>query len=184
MSYKNIEDAKKNAKEYREKNKEKIKKYQDEYRILNGDEIKKQRKPYIDNYNNRPDVKEKRRLQRLARKDIRNKMLMDRYHKDPNYRIVVNMRTRIGIALRQYKDLKKTFSTLELLGCSIDEFVKFIEAKFTEGMTWDNYGEWHIDHIKPCVSFVLTDMEQQKLCFHYTNLQPLWQHDNLSKGSK
>ena len=51
-------------------------------------------------------------------------------------------------------------------------------------MTWDNHGEWHIDHIKPCASFDLTDADQQRECFNYTNLQPLWAKDNLSKGAK
>ena len=60
----------------------------------------------------------------------------------------------------------------------------FLEAKFKEGMTWENHGEWHIDHIKPCVSFNLLDENEQKKCFHYTNLQPLWASENLSKGCK
>lgn len=51
-------------------------------------------------------------------------------------------------------------------------------------MSWDNFGEWYIDHIKPCCSFDLTDIEQQKKCFHYTNLQPLWAIDNLKKSGK
>jgi hypothetical protein len=55
---------------------------------------------------------------------------------------------------------------------------------FTEGMSWDNYGEWHIDHILPCSSFDLADIEQQKICFNYKNLQPLWAEDNLRKGAK
>ena len=51
-------------------------------------------------------------------------------------------------------------------------------------MTQKNYGEWHVDHIKPCASFDLTDPKQQEICFHYTNLQPLWAIDNIKKGSK
>jgi len=52
-------------------------------------------------------------------------------------------------------------------------------------MTWSNYGKgWHIDHIKPCASFDLSNPEQQKICFHYTNLQPLWAIDNIKKGAK
>ena len=84
--------------------------------------------------------------------------------------------------MHYYKDLKKTFSTLELLGCSIDEFVKFIEAKFTEGMTWDNYGEWHIDHIIP-VSYGL-NAEEVIALNNYINLQPLWARDNLRKSNR
>ncbi len=61
-----------------------------------------------------------------------------------------------------------------------------LEKQFKEGMTWENHGlyGWHIDHIIPCASFDLTDLEQQKKCFHYTNLQPLWAKENLIKGVK
>ena len=61
---------------------------------------------------------------------------------------------------------------------------KWIESQFVDGMSWDNHGEWHIDHIRPCASFDLTDPEQQKECFNYKNLQPLWAKDNLSKGDR
>jgi hypothetical protein len=61
-----------------------------------------------------------------------------------------------------------------------------LQSKFKEVITWENHGKYagHIDHIIPCASFDLTDPEQQKKCFHYTNLQPLWAHENLSKGAK
>jgi len=71
-----------------------------------------------------------------------------------------------------------------LLGCSISFLKIFLEAKFKEGMTWENHGEWHIDHIKPCASFNLLNDDEQKKCFNYTNLQPLWALENLSKGFK
>jgi hypothetical protein len=74
---------------------------------------------------------------------------------------------------------------IDLLGCTIPEFMVHLEAQFVEGMAWNNYGPvWHIDHIRPCASFDLTDLEQQKLCFHFSNLQPLLAQENLSKGSK
>ena len=74
------------------------------------------------------------------------------------------------------KNLKKSKSSIELLGCNVDFLKEYIESKFTSGMSWDNRGihGWHIDHILPCASFDLSDPEQQKQCFHYTNLQPLW----------
>ncbi len=74
------------------------------------------------------------------------------------------------------KNLIKAFSTIELLGCDINFLKEYLESKFTKGMSWENYGQagWHIDHIKPCASFNLSNLEEQKTCFHYTNLQPLW----------
>jgi hypothetical protein len=75
---------------------------------------------------------------------------------------------------------------LELLGCSLEQARKHIEHQFKEGMNWGNCGfrGWHIDHIIPCSAFDLTKIEEQKKCFHYTNLQPLWAKDNLRKSNK
>ena len=78
----------------------------------------------------------------------------------------------------------KSKRTLELLGCDLEFFKNYISNLFTEGMTWDNYGEWHIDHIKPCSLFDLIDHSQQEQCFIYTNLQPLWAIDNFKKSNK
>ena len=78
----------------------------------------------------------------------------------------------------------KAARTAELLGASIPEVWNHLEKQFQPGMTRKNHGLWHIDHIKPCVTFDLSDPEQQKKCFHYTNLQPLWAFDNISKGKR
>jgi len=100
-------------------------------------------------------------------------------------KIAQNMRSRLRNALK-YKNIKKTGKTLDYLGCTIEECKKYLESKFKDGMTWDNYGlyGWHIDHILPCISFDLTDIENIKRCFNYTNLQPLWWYENLSKGGR
>jgi hypothetical protein len=102
---------------------------------------------------------------------------------DPIYKIKKNLRRRI---LHAIKDNYKSDKTMNLIGCSIEEFMKYIETKFQVGMTWENHGVngWHIDHIVPCSSFDLREDKQQKQCFHYTNLQPLWAKDNWSKGDK
>ena len=96
-------------------------------------------------------------------------------------------RKRIRCAI-QNTGQKKTTSTTILLGCSIQELRTHLESLFTEGMMWVNYGrgigKWSIDHIKPCVSFDLTDLEQQMQCFHYSNLQPLWFEENSRKGAR
>ena len=79
----------------------------------------------------------------------------------------------------------KSGSAVRELGCSIEEFKKYIESKFQPGMTWRNHTRrgWHIDHVRPCKSFDLQKISQQCECFHYTNLQPLWWRENLSKGA-
>jgi hypothetical protein len=112
-----------------------------------------------------------------------NKRNSKRKKTDPQYKLRVNMARRILLAI---KGFSKSKSTLELLGCTMDQLKQYIETLFKPGMTWGNHGNfgWHLDHIIPCSSFDLTDVEQQKKCFHYTNLQPLWAKDNIKKGSK
>lgn len=100
---------------------------------------------------------------------------------DPVYVLIRRERVRVYDAL---KGIRKSAKTETLLGCSYDFFRGYIEGKFVENMAWDNIGEWHIDHIRPLSSFDLTDIEQQKQAFHYTNQQPLWAIDNLKKGAK
>ena len=102
---------------------------------------------------------------------------------DPEFKILKTLRTRLWHALKNQKADKK-YRTKQLTGCELPFLKGFLEAKFTEGMSWENHGEWHLDHIKPCCSFDLKDDEEQKKCFHYTNLQPLWAQENLSKGGK
>ena len=102
---------------------------------------------------------------------------------DPEFKLLKNLRCRLYHALKNQKADKK-YRTKQLTGCELSFLKGYLEAKFKEGMTWENYGEWHVDHITPCCSFDLMKEEEQKKCFHYSNLQPLWAHDNLTKGSK
>jgi hypothetical protein len=99
------------------------------------------------------------------------------------YRIASRLRNRI---LRALKKGYKSGHSIELLGCSIEFLKTYLENLFEEGMTWENWSRkgWHMDHIIPCASFDLTKEEEQKKCFHYTNLQPLWAKDNLEKHTK
>lgn len=100
---------------------------------------------------------------------------------DPEFKLLKTLRSRLATALRS-KNANKSKSTKELTGCDILFLKGYLEAKFTEGMSWENHGDWHVDHIRPCCSYDLTIEEEQKKCFHYTNLQPLWAKENLSKG--
>lgn len=108
-----------------------------------------------------------------------------RYDNSPQERAKALLRSRLAEVLRKAKAIK-TESALSLLGCSLSEFMKHIESQWEVGMNWDNRKRdgWHIDHIRPCASFDLTDPEQQRICFHYTNLQPLWAADNFRKHDK
>lgn len=101
----------------------------------------------------------------------------------PQYAIAAKLRGRVLSAVRAQGG-KKLTSTMELVGCTISELILHLEGQFKDGMTWKNHGVWHIDHRKPCASFNLLDPEEQRKCFHFSNLQPLWGVDNLKKGSK
>lgn len=83
----------------------------------------------------------------------------------------------------RYAGKKKDCRSLDILGCSIEYAKQFLADKFSEGMSWNNHGEWHIDHIIP-LSSAGNNLKLLKNLGHYTNLQPLWAHDNLSKNAK
>lgn len=102
---------------------------------------------------------------------------------DPNFHMTSKLRCRLYLAVRN-AGTRKSAPTAELLGCSVEEFCRYIESKFTAGMSWENRSEWHLDHIKPCSKFDLTKPEQQRECFNFTNIQPLWKLDNLRKGAR
>lgn len=102
-----------------------------------------------------------------------------RYNAKQEVRLAHNLRSRLRTALlHNYK----SGSAIGDLGCSIAELEAHLERQFKPGMTWANYGEWHIDHIKPLAKFDLTDRVQLLAACHYSNLQPLWAIENLSKG--
>jgi len=135
------------------------------YREKNKEAVKRRKKEYYGKYGNE-------QAKAWQRKQMNN----------PEFRIKKNLRGRIYVALKREV---KSDSTMALLGCTIEEFRKYFESLFTKGMNWEKYleGGIHIDHIIPCKFFDLSDPAQQKKCFHYTNLQPLWGLDNLRKGA-
>lgn len=101
--------------------------------------------------------------------------------KNESFRISQNLRSRTRLAI---KNNQKAGSAVKDLGCSIEYLKQYLESQFKLGMSWENYGsEWHIDHIKPLSKFDLTNRLQFLKACHYTNLQPLWAKDNLSKGA-
>ena len=114
-----------------------------------------------------------------ANKEKRNKQDRKRRANDPVFRMIGSLRSGLSRAMN---GTSKHAPTLELLGCTPEHFRFHLEQQFTDGMTWSNYGEWHMDHIIPCASFDQKDPEQQRICWHYTNYQPLWAEDNLRKS--
>ena len=162
----NAEKKKEYDKAYYQQNAEKRKEYQKAYREQNAEKNKEYKKAW-----DKQNADKRRIYERNKRKT------------DPNYKLTQNLRTRVRETLN---GKSKSKNTLKLLGCSVDFFKKHLENQFQPGMSWENYGfdGWHMDHIVPCASFDLSDPEQQQKCFHYTNLQPLWAKDNMSKNAK
>ena len=104
---------------------------------------------------------------------------------DPKYRLCARTRTAVYTCLKE-RNVAKYRSTFQLLGYSIEELMDHLEKLFLDGMTWENYGEWHVDHKKPMTSFKFDSVDDPefKECWKLDNLQPLWGADNLSKGPR
>ncbi len=175
----------KNKKIYREKHADRISDYYKEWCRLNAEHKSETAHAYY------LANKDKIKAQRLARyygdKEAHNDYMRmyknDRYEADTNYKLACRLRHRLYIAL---KDNAKAGSAVEDLGCTIQELREYLESKFQEGMTWDNWTTdgWHIDHIKPLASFDLSNAEEFKQAVHFSNLQPLWASENIHKSAK
>lgn len=153
-----------------------VKEYQQKRRHLyyQRKEVRERRQSYMKAYVERPDVK--------ARLRNNKKLYMrEQLRENPAVRLRMNLCARIRLAV---KGKNKSARTLELVGCDIGFLRRWIEAKWKPGMSWQNYGKWHVDHIMPCAMFDLSDPVQQRTCFRWTNLQPLWAADNISKSDK
>ena len=160
--------SKEYCKDYYLKNKEHMRKIAKEWRSNNKESISRRgRKHFLEN-------KEHIYKRTNERKKIRRK-------NDPNYKLLSNLRTRLWYAL---KGNSKSASTMELIGCTIDELRQHLESKFEPWMTWENHGLWDVDHIKACAKFDFIYPEQQRACFHYTNLQPMEHIANIKKGDR
>ena len=136
-----------------------------------------------------PHRMEKARLWKEANREHHNATsvayALRRLKADPLYRMIRHLRRRLCKAVAA-QGTAKHGRTNQLTGCDARQLRTWLESQFQEGMSWDNYGYygWHVDHIRPCASFDLSDPEQQKECFHYTNLQPLWGEENRAKSAR
>lgn len=190
----NPEKVKKKAREAQRKfsqtekgkkyNKEKLKKWLKDKRENDPKYFKKfyvYRKEYLAKYRRKQLIENPEKVRQRNRKGAKNFYLKTK--KVPKYIILRRLRGKLWDTMNSIK-LAKKVSSRKLLGCSINEFKLYLESRFKKNMTWDNYGKWHIDHIKPISKFDLTIEEEQKKCFHFTNLQPLWALDNIRKSNK
>ena len=154
-----------------------------EYYLLNKYKIDNNKKLYRNN--SKLHVNHINKLYREKNKNkikiYNNKYKKDRMSIDSTFKIKHNVSCRIRIALKS-NNLAKNHRTDEYLGISYDKYKVYLERKFEKGMTWGNWGEWHIDHIIPLSS--AANKEELKLLFHYTNTQPLWADENLTKHAK
>jgi hypothetical protein len=188
------QEHKEQRKDYRQKHREEIREWDrnfyqthKEKRLIESKKYNKIHVREIKEYKVIWYKKNKERLTEKAKKYYQeHKEEVNQYYKnrrkiDINFRIKHYLRTRITKAL---DGICKSKITTKLLDCSIEQLRKHLESQFKLGMTWDNYGKWHIDHVRPCAFFDLSKPNEQKKCFNYKNLQPLWAKDNLEKSNK
>jgi len=176
-------------KKWRKENKEQILSNKKDYYELNKDEILSKRKEYykrIKNDSNASEkLKERSRINtkkwRDENKELLSQRIKERKTTDPVYKLVDSIRTLIWISIKKM-GFDKNGRTEDILGCNFDLFMKHIEEQFKEGMTWENHGQWHLDHKKP-ISWAKSEEEVYELN-HYTNFQPLWASENLTKNNK
>ena len=154
---------------YREKNKETLAKRDADYYQKNKEHKLEVGKKYVAN----------NRVQRNVYIRVYKKVKRET---DPSFKVYENVRKRIWKLLTKNKS-DKSGKSKELLGCELDQYRKWLEFTFEEDMTWDNYGSyWHIDHVKPLISFDLSDKEAQHNAFHWTNTRAMTATNNLKKG--
>lgn len=153
------------------------------------DYFKRHKEKNIQSYRNKWTIDSLKTSNRL-KNDCKFKKEKTEYNKlykrsrtitDIDFRNRCNIRGLIKSAIKR-RGYKKTSKTFDILGCDYETFKSYFESLFKPGMTWENHGEWHIDHIYP----VSKAKDEQHLIElnHYTNLQPLWASENFTKGNK
>jgi len=159
-------------KKYRDKNKERLDEYYKEW----SKNKKDHRKEYFKQYRE----KNKEKI-----KEVKRTYQKEKRHTDPIYKLISNFRTAIYTVLKENK-LDKYTNYFNMVGYTAEQLKSHLEVQFKEGMTWENYGEWHVDHIKPISSFTFETCEDEefKICWSLDNLQPMWGIENIKKGNK
>ncbi len=152
-------------------------------------EVKAAKLKHDAEYRAKPENKEKmKQCHKNWYKENREEKLRKNYENekkrlknDSRARMLKSLRVRLKDALNGNVKADKT---LNLLGCDMNYFRKWIEYQFMDNIMWDNYGShWHLDHVKPCASFNLSVVEEQKQCFHWSNIRPLEKSENMAKSA-
>lgn len=179
-----------------EARREYMKKYHVVWYQKNREKVLKRVKEYSLDYNKRPEriaAKKKHQVKWSKNNHAKVKAYSWKWFHSEKYqewlksyikRDYVKIKSNLSRRIRGLLKQNKLYRTLDYIGCNIKFLKEYLKSKFTSGMSWSNYGEWEIDHIKPCILFDLTKIEEQRKCFHYTNLQPLWKTDNRKKKDK
>jgi hypothetical protein len=181
-------------KKYREEHKEEAKARSRKSYLLNKEKIlERTRQYYKDNktlhnqWTKDYYQENKIEIQKEHREYYQNNKVEIRKYRNNFLKNNITLRIRKNLGRRLHHALKgenKSTSILNLIGCSLEELKNHLESQFTNGMSWENYkyDGWHIDHRIPCYRFDLSKVDEQKKCFNYSNLQPLWAKDNFSKN--
>jgi hypothetical protein len=167
----------KHGKRWREENKDSIREKKD-----NLERLRSYRREYAAENRERTNGHKRKWAEMNQEKNLQLKYayLKRRRREDPCFRAIFNMRTR----LRELLSGRRIGPSNRLFGCSYEGMRLHLESQFEDWMTWDNYGEWHIDHVRPCASFDHSDPDQVKECWHFLNLRPLRGSENSRKGAK
>lgn len=167
--------------EYQKNNKKRLSVYSAEYRANNKDRISERDAKY--RANNKERISEYNAEWYQNNKERKSEYERERYANDPYFKAAKSIRDNLRRVLEATNG-KKSGQTFEIAGYSPAELKEHIEKQFTDGMTWNNHGEWHIDHIKPVAAFIEEGETNPSVINALSNLQPLWASENLSKGCK
>jgi len=183
----NPEKSQKSSKKFREENPERFLAIQKKWREENRESERLRASKYREENHEKALARGKK--WRKANPRYNTEYRTNRRRSDPTFKLQSNLRSGLWACL---SGKQKKSHTLEYVGMDAPKLWKYFESKFTDGMTRENYGEWHVDHIRPLCSFDFDQFkegseEYENLiheAWHYTNLQPLWAKDNMSKQGK
>ena len=181
--YKNREKALQYFKDRYITKKDEISAYKKEYRNKNKESLKERKHEYYLSVKDTPEYIQKKQNYRIRNKENSKIYFREKYKTDIEHKIAVSIRNRINKAIKRNSKSEHTF---DLIGCSKDRLVEHIRSKYKEGMTDEGLmnGSIHLDHIRPCASFMLSNKIEQYICANYNNIQPLWAEENISKNDK